>query len=177
MWSLEKAKEFKETCAFWKRGVNYKRAIFNLQLNWLGKYSLLVMGSPESRLVTVVKKFFFEGQTLIDLRENGFVAGHVSFCWNTSSSTEAWPVTFSVSVFEAKSCIFCNEWNLKCRGSALLLAVKCLTINSVFQSILILRNSIYLMTAPSLLFSPNVNCFLKDQVKQRNKHINLLSNS
>lgn len=124
-----------------------------------------------------LKRLLLRGQTPLELRENGFVAGHVSFCWNTSSSTEAWPMTFPVSVFEAKSCIFCNEWNLKCGGSALLLAVKCLTINSVFQSILILRNSIYLMTAPSLLFSPYVNCFLRDQFKQIYKHINLLSNN
>lgn len=105
------------------------------------------------------------------------VADHVRFCWNTSSSTEAWPMTFSVPVFEAESCIFCGEWNLKWSSSALLPAVECLTINSVFQPILILGNSFYLMTATSFLLSPLLNCFLKEQFEQIYKHINLLSNN
>lgn len=135
------------------------------------------MDCPQSRRVAAVKKLFFEGQTPAELRENVFVAGHMRFCWNTSSSTEAWPMTFSVSVFEAESCIFCNEWNLKGGSTASLLAAKRLTINSVFQSILILINSFYLMTAPSLILSLSVNCFLKEQFKQIYKPINLLSNN
>lgn len=135
------------------------------------------MRCPQPRSVAVVKKPFFEGQTPTELRENVFVAGHTRLSCNTSSSTEAWPMTFSVSVSEAESCIFCNEWKLKWRSTTLLLAAKCLTINSVFQSILILRNSFYLMTAPFLILSPSVNCFLKEQFKQIYKPINLLSNN
>lgn len=80
-------------------------------------------------------------------------------------------------VFFRQTCIFCDEWNLKWSSTALLLAVECLPINSVFQSILISRSSFYLMTAPSLLLSSSLNCFLKEQFKKIYKHINLLSNN
>lgn len=110
---------------------------------------------------------FHKGGTPAELRENGLCGWPREVLLKHQLKHRDLTYDF-FRIFEAQSCIFCNEGNPKWRNSALQPAVKRLPINSLLQSVLIRRDSFYLLTAPSLLSSPSGNCFLQDSFRYTN---------